>query len=461
VRILQVIHQFPPHSSQGSEVYCCSLSKRLREADDVRVFHVSNTHPRGSRRLDRATYNGLPTYHCIDGGEYARLADWPNRFLRRQFQAVLEECAPQIVHFHHFVSLGDDLVSMARASGAAVVYTLHDFGLICPNTFLLRSDGKLCGKDDAGFFQDCCPDLIRTVGGGVPIVSAGLPSLARWRLYANQNPRPVIGAALRRSVDVAEWWCGHPGQTNVTRKRGFFLTQTQRIFRDVHLFLAPSEFLRQRYVSCGVPPEKITHARYGMRRFPRADREGTSGRISFGYIGALHAHKGVELLLEAFRGLGDRADLHIHGSAFGSPISESYWRRIHDQHATSVVFHGAYDNQRIGAILASLDVVVVPSLWYENSPLTIQESFIAGVPVITADRGGMAELVRDGIDGLHFRLGDVDDLRQKLVEVIEHPDVLVRFRSNIPDVPDIDRQAAGVRSRYEALLSSGSFPPAG
>lgn len=417
------------------------------------MFHVSNTPRRRPRRLDRSTYEGLPVYHCVDGGEYSRVADWPNGFLRKQFQIVLGEWAPQIVHFHNFVSLGDDLVGMARASGAAVVYTLHDFGLICPNTFLLRSDGKLCGKADADFFQDCCPDLIRTAGGRLPALAAGLPSLARWRLYANQHPRPAIRAALRAAVGVAEWWWGDPSQTNVPRKRDFFLAQTQRIFRDVHLFLAPSEFLRQRYVNCGVLPEKIAYARYGMRGFPRVAREGATNRVSFGYIGALHPHKGVELLLEAFQGLGDRADLHIHGSAFGSPVSESYWRRINDQHAAGVAFHGAYDNQRIGAILASLDVVVVPSLWYENSPLTIQEAFIGGVPVITADRGGMAELVRDGVDGLHFRLGEVADLREKMLHVIEHPDVLVRLRSNIPNIPDIDRQAADVRTRYEALLS--------
>jgi glycosyltransferase involved in cell wall biosynthesis len=453
VRILQVIHQFPPHSSQGSEVYCYNLSKRLSETDDVRVFHVSNTARRRPRRLDRTTHEGLPTYHCVDGGEYSRVADWPNQFLRKQFLAVLREWAPQIVHFHNFVSLGDDLVSMARATGAAVVYTLHDFGLICPNALLLRSDGNLCDKGDPDFFQDCCPNLIRTAGGRLPVLSHHLPPLARWRLYANQHPRPAIGAALRAGVGIAEWWWGDPNQTNVSRKRDFFLTQTRRIFRDVDLFLAPSEFLRQRYLSCGLGPEKIVFLRNGMRSFPRATRNGATRRIVFGYIGALHAQKGVELLLEAFRGLGDRADLHIHGSAFGSPISESYWQRIHERHAGSVVFHGPYDNQRIGAILASLDVVVVPSLWYENSPLTIQEAFIGGVPVITADRGGMAELVRDGIDGLHFRLGDVADLRDKLQYVIDHPDVLDRFRSNIPSVPDIDRQAADVRIRYEALLS--------
>jgi glycosyltransferase involved in cell wall biosynthesis len=453
VRILQVIHQFPPYSSQGSEVYCYNLAKRLQESDDVRVFHVSNTRPARPRRLVRETFDGLQTYHCVDGGQYARVADWPNAFLRKQFQSVLDDYRPEVVHFHNFVSLGDNLVSLARASGAAVVYTLHDFGLICPNTFLLRSDGTLCGKGDPDFFQDCCPTLIRTVGGRLPVLAPHLPPLARWRLYANQDSRPAIGAALRAGVGIAEWWWGDPNHTSVSRKRDFFLTQTRRIFRDVDLFLAPSEFLRQRYLSCGLAPEKLVFLRNGMRSFPRAARDRATGRIAFGYIGALHAQKGVELLLEAFRGLGDRADLHIHGSAFGSPVSESYWHRIHERHAGSVVFHGPYNNQRIGEILASLDVVVVPSLWYENSPLTIQEAFIGGVPVITADRGGMAELVRDGIDGLHFRLGDVADLRDKLQYVIDHPDVLARLRSNIPNVPDIDRQAADVRARYEALLS--------
>jgi glycosyltransferase involved in cell wall biosynthesis len=414
---------------------------------------VSNTPRRRPRRLDRSTYDGLPTYHCVDGGEYSRVADWPNRFLRRAFQTVLDEWVPQVVHFHNFVSLGDDLVSMARANGAAVVYTLHDFGLICPNTLLLKTNGTLCEKGHADFFQDCCPDLIRTSGGRIPILAARVPSLTRWRLYASQHPLPPVRAALTAAVGLAGRLWGDTGATDMTRKRDFFFEQTRRIFRDVHLFLAPSEFLRQRYLSCGVPPQKIIHARYGMRLFPRVSREGATGRVAFGYIGALHAHKGVELLLEAFQGLSDRAELHIYGSAFGSPISESYWRRIHDRHGTHVVFHGAYDNRRIGAILASLDAVVVPSLWYENSPLTIQEAFIGGVPVITADRGGMAELVRDGIDGLHFRLGDVADLRDKLRYVVDHPDVLDRLRRNIPSVPEIDRQAADVRTRYEALLS--------
>ncbi len=453
MRILQVIHQFPPYSSQGSEVYCYNLSRQLSDSERVCIFHVSHTPRVWRRRLRRATLGSLETYHCIDGGEYARLADWPNEFLRRSFRIALEEFRPEIVHFHNFLSLADDLVTLAKEGGTSVVYTLHDYGLICPNALLLRDDGVLCGKQNADFFQDCCPVLIRTHRRrrNHPW-SARLPSLARWQLYARQHPRPLFRRLLLAATDRAAMWVGDPRQDDFQRKRDFFFTHTRRIFHDADLFVAPSDFLLRRYVSCGLPAHKVILARYGLRHFAAAGRDERRGPIRFGYIGALHPQKGLELLLEAFRGLGDGASLHVFGSVFGSPISKSFWRRVERRTTANVVFHGAYDNERVGAILGDLDVVVVPSLWYENSPLTIQEAFIAGVPVITGDVGGMAELVRDGVDGLHFRLGDAADLREKLLHIVDHPETIDRLRRGIPTVPNIEEHAAELLVRYRGLL---------
>ncbi len=455
MRILQVIHQFPPYSSQGSEVYCFNLSHHLNRTEDARVFHVSNAPWSWRRRLRSETFCGLHAYHCIDGGEYARLADWPNGFLRQSFQIVLEEFQPEIIHFHNFISIGDDLVTLAKESGASVVYTLHDYGLICPNALLLRDDGVLCGKQNADFFQDCCPVLIRTHRRGHERPwTAGLPSLARWQLYARQHPRPLFRRLLLAATNRAARWMGAPRQYDFERKRDFFLTHTRRIFHDTDLFVAPSDFLLRRYVSCGLPAHKVILARYGLRHFAAAGRDERRGPIRFGYIGALHPQKGLEVLLEAFRGLGDGASLHVFGSVFGSPISKSFWGRVERRATANVVFHGAYDNDRVGAILGGLDVVVVPSLWYENSPLTIQEAFIAGVPVITGDVGGMAELVRDGVDGIHFRIGDAADLREKLLHIVDHPETIDRLRRGIPTVPSIEEQAADLLVRYRELLQA-------
>lgn len=456
MRVLQVIHQFPPYSSQGSEVYCYNLSRQLNGTEDVRIFHVANGKRRWLRRLERETHTGLQIYHCVDGAEYSRLSAWPNAFLRGRFQEVLDEFRPEIVHFHNFLSLGDDLVSMARAGGARVVYTLHDYGLVCPNTLLLRQDRKLCLKEDGEFFQDCCPTLIRTGGPSrdtAPWFSR-LPSLARWRLYIEQYPYRHFRSILLAGLRATERCLGKPDRTHVGLKREFFWTHTRRIFRDADLFVAPSEFLLRRYVSCGLPADKIIHAKYGMCFRQPARGRTTSSRIRFGYIGALHAHKGIELLLEAFRELGSHATLRIYGSVFSSPVSQNYWQRIQARQPASVMFCGAYKNEDVGTILSDIDVIVVPSLWYENAPLTIQEAFMAGVPVITADKGGMAEAVRDGIDGLHFRLGDPADLHDKMLALVDRPEILDRLRRGIPEVTNMERHAAELLLRYDGLLCS-------
>jgi glycosyltransferase involved in cell wall biosynthesis len=452
MRILQLNHQYPPFSRQGSELHCLQLSTSLAKTDEVAVFHISEVKNRRPHRLETSAPDGFPVFHCIDGGQYARQADWTNPFLVQQFERVLAEWRPDVVHFHNYLSLGDALPSRARRWGATVVYTLHDYGLICPNHLLLRTDGQLCGKCRGDFFQDCCPENLRTAGGRRPWLRHLGPSLSRWRKFAAQQSNPVIRGGLQAALMIPRWIYGEPATTDIPRKRDFFLESTKAIFRDVDLFLSPSEFLRQKYIQCDLPGDKIRMIRNGIRKMqalplvPSAD-----GRIRFGYIGAFHAQKGLELLVRAFEGLGDQASLHIHGSAFGSPITESYWQRVQQQAPPGIVFHGPYRNDQLEEILATVDVVVVPSIWFENSPFTIQEAFGAGLPVITANTGGMAELVRHGEDGLLFQIGDADDLRRQLQVVIDQPALLAQFRRNLPALPELDAQAELVCREYVRL----------
>ena len=94
---------------------------------------------------------------------------------------------------------------------------------------------------------------------------------------------------------------------------------------------------------------------------------------------------------------------------------------------------------------------MIPSLWYENSPLTIHEAYLAGLPVIATDHGGMAELVDDGVSGLHFRRGDADDLRAKISQFLDDPALLDRLRRGFPAVKTIAEDAEVMESRYSSL----------
>jgi glycosyltransferase involved in cell wall biosynthesis len=438
MKILQVNHQFPPFSRQGSELHCWQLSHSLAASDDVAVFHISEVKKKFPRRLERMEEEGFPVFHGIDGGHYARLADWPNPILKRQFRSVLEQWKPEVVHFHNYLSLGDDLPSMAKQSGAVVVYTLHDYGLICPNHLLWRDDGVLCGKANADFFQDCCPASLRTAKGKKPLIRQHLPPISRWEVFADQQSNPFVRSTLKSLLNVPKWIYGAPKTSSIPEKRVFFQKRTRLIFDAVDLFIGPSRFLTERFVACGMPQEKIETIRYGIRSMKQAVKtQSPDGRVRFGFIGAFHAHKGLEVLMRAFRGLDQHATLHIHGSSFGGPVAESHWKRVTQEAPKGFHFHGEYRNEQLEDILSSLDVVIVPSLWYENSPFTIQEAFQSGTPVITSNIGGMAELVTDGVNGLHFRVADPKDLHRCMRQVVEDPNLLSRLCANLPQLPTL------------------------
>ena len=454
MRILQVNHKIPPFSRQGSEQHCLHLSQALAaQGHDVGVFHISNTRHRRPYRLEQRNGDGLRIFHCIDGGGFSRLADWPNPFLRRAFRQTLQTFAPEVVHFHNYLSLGDPVVTMARDFGAAVVYTLHDYGLICPNHLLLQTDGRLCDKADPGFFGGCCPLGVRSRGGRTPLVAKHVPPLPRWERFAARQSNPLARSLLAAGVWLAKRLVGEPAETAFAAKRDFFLGRTREILETAHVLIAPSRFLRERFVQCGVPPERIVHQCYGLRLCDRrAHQPSADGRPRFGYLGGFHPHKGIDVLVRGFAGLAGRASLHLHGSSFGSPMSEAYFRQATAGLCDGVTVHGPYANDDIAAILSRLDALVVPSVWHENSPLTIQEAQVAGVPVITSDHGGMAELVRDGIDGRLFRLGDSADLGRVLRELIEQPAELDRLRRNAPAVPSIAQTSAEIVALYRSAL---------
>lgn len=115
-------------------------------------------------------------------------------------------------------------------------------------------------------------------------------------------------------------------------------------------------------------------------------------------------------------------------------------------------FAGPFVHGQLADILAAADVVVVPSIWYENSPLTILEAQAAWRPVITAAMGGMAELVRDGVDGLHFAPGDAADLARQIQRLRDEPELLERLRTGVRPPPSIDQEMAELSAIYADLV---------
>ena len=224
----------------------------------------------------------------------------------------------------------------------------------------------------------------------------------------------------------------------------------------VDLFIAPSNFLLGKFIEFGIPRYKIICYEYGfnMALFNNFSKV-YSQKIRFGYIGTIIPSKGVHVLLEAFNSVkSQNAELRIHGKFlpyhFGFEDYPDYLRSLAKK--DNILWFGEYDNKDVARILSEIDVLVVPSIWYETFSLTIREAFIGGVPVITSNIGAMAESVQDGVNGLLFQARNSTDLATKMQMVIDDPGLIERLRKNIKPVIPIENHALEIREIYGSLV---------
>ena len=156
---------------------------------------------------------------------------------------------------------------------------------------------------------------------------------------------------------------------------------------------------------------------------------------------------------------GRQLELHIWGGG-GNP---TYITALEQKAARDprIVFHGRFAHERLPEILNTLDYVVVPSVWYENSPMAILEAYAAHIPVISADQGGMAELVNHGQDGLLFRMGDAGDLARALQRIVDEPELNARLQqgARMRSVRTVEEEMHQLLSIYETVCAIATKEP--
>ena len=180
----------------------------------------------------------------------------------------------------------------------------------------------------------------------------------------------------------------------------------------------------------------------------------------FGYIGRHHPSKGIDHLLQAFSTLVGDCKLRIWGRPEGQ-LSNSLKRMCDELEISkeSIEWLPEYQNENIVQdVLNHCDCIVVPSIWDENSPLVIHEAQQLGVPVITADHGGMGEYVKDGENGQTFKHRNPEDLSRVMQTALDEPEMLMEFGkrgylfSPEGNVPSIEEHVEAIIGHYEKLI---------
>jgi glycosyltransferase involved in cell wall biosynthesis len=448
MRIAQVVHGLPPEYLGGTETYVAHLARAFaQKGHEVSVFSRVADATRAEYAVDTIMRDGCSVTRL--NNTFTRLHDFSHSYLNseiaRRFGAFLDTHRPQVVHFHHLMYLSTSCITEAVQRDIPVVMTLHDYWLICQRGRFLKPDLAVCeGQTDAGCAQ-CFAHLLNR--GLAPIYQRFKPALGKrsWmrdvlrRLHgtyvAVRSPSTQAAQRIRQRMDHVRAMCQH-----------------------ISLFLAPSQFLREQFLVFGIPSEKIVFAECGLPEQPDMPngRQMNPQRLIFGYIGVVDPVKGIHLLVEAFAPLRN-AELRIYGGeADYAPYPDRKQFLTHLQQSPHIRMMGRYENQEVGRILREVDVVVAPSIWYENAPLVIREAFLAGKPVVTAAFGGMQEWVRDGVNGLLFQPRDVLDLRKILERFINDPDLVHRLSKYFPAVQSIVADAQALEERYGVLLKKRS-----
>ena len=235
----------------------------------------------------------------------------------------------------------------------------------------------------------------------------------------------------------------------------------------VDLFVAPSDYVRERYVQWGIPAEKIMVEPYAC--VPEPDPAGPGedrARNRFAFFGQFTPYKGADVLLKAMATLGPDFEGHlwIHGANLETQSDEfkSRFAGLLAETSQTVTFAGPYDHDReLRQLMARTDWVIVPSIWWETGPLVVLEAFQHGRPVICSDIGGMSEKVADGVSGLHFRRGDSDSLAETMRRAVDTPFLWKELRNGIPPVYDIADNSALVTDVYKRLIAERRLKSSG
>lgn len=453
MNIVHVMHGFPPRNIAGSEVYADVLSRELARTHEVHVFHRIHEPERSEYELQRTTDRGLTIWTINNTFRECQSFEqtYRNEAIAGKFGECLDEVRPDVVHVGHLTNLSTTLVTQAKERGIPVVFTLHDFWLFCQLGQLLKHDLSLCnGPQESQCAKCLAPQLALRPSHreAYDVLRNAMP-----RLLSNSRLDGLLRAIYRQYarfvLDV---------QRQESRRVGERTRHILEICSQVDLFVAPSRFLLEKFVQFGVPRSKMVYLDYGFDTARIASvPHRPSSTLRFGYTGTFIPSKGVHVLLEAFNSLdGADIELRLHGrfASFHDGY-EDYPDRLRAlANRRNVVWCGEYGNADIGRILSEIDVLVVPSIWYENSPLTIHEAFLAGVPVITTGIGGMAELVKDGVNGLLFEVGNAHDLARRMQALIDDRRLVERLRENIEPIVDIQRHAAQIEELYSRVSAA-------
>ena len=465
-RVLLTTHKFFPEHRAGTEVLTLKAALELKARGYQVIILTANPPDLDSRRQSNPTnneelvmyeYEGLSVY-CLT--EEARLKnngfsnEYYNAYLKKHFKKIFDQLVPDLVHCFHLQNLSASLIEEVQARKIPIVYSATDFWLICPVVQLRRPDGTNC-SGPAPLGVNCLSCFTpKTLPDRNEFEEAVKNKYAaNWQKL--QNIPQSIADITKKAAYLAYMSRKFPESAVATMER----TNTLKFYANLmSAITVPTQLMKNLFIKNGLNEKIIHNVPYGIDTKPleRGIQKVESNDLRFAFIGALAEHKGPDLLIKAFLQLpaDSRANLVLYGDLNQFPQYGKYLQALLKSDsplARKINFAGTFANDRIGEIFQSIDVLIVPSRWYENTPLVIQSSLAAQTPVIAANLGGMSEIIKDRQNGLLFEANNEQSLQNQLLSLLNNAQLLGQLRSNIKPERTIVEMVDAFELIYEKI----------
>jgi len=456
MKILQVIHYFPPDFHAGAENYTYNLGKELTRRNDVFIYCRDAPIPRGPLTYKDEVFAGMQVRRIRYPQPETFIRSFYNEDIHDSFKAYLLEVKPDIVHFQHLVHLSLSCIDEVVRQSIPFAMTFHDFFYICPQIQMMKPGLRMCPGPSGGINCIGCENsLLKT-------------TQIEWRtgsekVMADPIFRRLLRALLPRHPVVRlknHFFSEYYPVGELSHRKTLSFMRLQYILSRINkadLITAPSSYLVEKYKEAGVKDDIIFASTNGidLSPFEGFTRKERKDKVRFSFIGTVSPHKGVHVLIEAFNRLpGDAAELNIFGNLDHVPHYTHSLEKL--ARHPGIHFRGKFIPQQVANTYRETDVLVIPSLWHENCPLVLLDAFIAKTPAIVSRGGAMDEFVQEGKNGFLFQMGDSADLAKKMMKFIREPDLIERMGRQAPKVKSAEEDARDWEERYREILKKRS-----
>ena len=387
----------------GSESYMLSLGEHLEKlGHKVEYFGMYDEKNTVGNSLGKYTQN--MDFHSKGISRFL----YPFKIIysleaKKKITQVIDDFKPDIVHMNNInFQLTPSIIYGAKKRGIAAVWTVHDYQMICPNHLLYNFDkNHPCEKCVGGSHINCI----------------------RNKCIHNSLVKSILGV--------------------IEAKLYSFL----KTYKKVDLFICPSNFLEKKLLSAKSfykGKTQTIHNFINKEEFASFSGKGDSYIV---FVGRLSQEKGVELIAKTAK-LLPQYTFMIAGSGPCENLLENI---------ENVKLQGFLTGEKLTQLMGNAKVLLLTSVCYENCPLSILEAHSMGIPVVTMNSGGMAELVKDGVNGTLVKESSAEEIARKLKDTLENEDYYNNLKENCKNEKDnilsVEQYCDLLIKEYEKLIA--------